>query len=153
MKKTVLLLIAGFVLFSCNQAPVKHDNGKQTATEDTLKDGIFIHISEGYDDPHRVLMPLKMATLMADDKDVLVYMDIHAVELLVKNAKDLEYKGFESAQTYLKKLLDEQVGIYACPACLKVAGFEPDNLMERIQVAYKDKFFGFTEGRIITLDY
>jgi hypothetical protein len=41
-------------------------------------------------------MPLKMATMMANDIDVFVYMDIHAVELLVKGAKDLNYLDFES---------------------------------------------------------
>jgi len=55
-----------------------------------------------------------MATIMADDKDVLIYMDIHAVNLLVKGSEDLK---------------------------------------EGIQTAQKDKFFNFTKGRIITLDY
>ena len=77
-------------------------------------DGVFIHISEGYNDAHKALMPLRMATIMADDKDVLIYMDIHAVNLLVKGSEDLK---------------------------------------EGIQTAQKDKFFNFTKGRIITLDY
>jgi hypothetical protein len=45
------------------------------------------------------------------------------------------------------------VGVYACPTCLKIAGFTPKDLMEGVQVAQKDKFFNFTKGRIITLDY
>jgi len=90
---------------------------------------------------------------MAKDKDVLIYMDIHAVELLVKGAKDLKYADFESCQTYIKQLLDQKVGIYACPTCLKIAGFKPEDLMDGVQVAQKDKFFNFTKGRIITLDY
>lgn len=98
-------------------------------------------------------MPLKMATIMAEDKDVLVYLDINAVKFLVKDAKDLEMDGFESAHSYLKQLIDKGIGVYACPTCLKVAGFSPDDLMEGIQAAQKDKFFNFTEGRIITLDY
>lgn len=77
-------------------------------------DGVFIHISEGYNDAHKALMPLRMATIMADDKDVLIYMDIHAVNLLVKGSEDNR---------------------------------------EGIQTAQKDKFFNFTKGRIITLDY
>ncbi len=117
------------------------------------KDGVFIHISEGYEDAHRALMPLKMATIMADDKDVLIYMDIDAVNLLVKGAEDLSHEGFESAQTYFKQLLEMGVGIYACPTCMAVAGIEADDLMEGIQTARKEKFFNFTEGRIITLDY
>ena len=90
---------------------------------------------------------------MAADKDVMVYMDIHAVELLVKDAEDLNFEDFESAHTYIKQLLDMGVGIYACPTCMAVAGMEANDLMEGIQTAQKEKFFHFTEGRIITLDY
>jgi len=98
-------------------------------------------------------MPLKMAIMMSNDKDVLVYMDIHAVELLVKDAKDLNFADFESARAYIKQLTDKKVGVYACPTCLKIAGFKPEDLMDGVQVAQKDKFFNFTSGRIITLDY
>ena len=80
-------------------------------------------------------------------------MDIHAVELLVKGAKDLTYSDFDSFQTYIKQLLNKKVGVYACPTCLKIAGFKPEDLIEGVQIAQKDKFFNFTAGRIITLDY
>lgn len=125
----------------------------KNSTDKVLNDGVFIHITEGYNDPHRVLMPLKMATMMAADKKVLVYMDIHAVELLVKGAKDLKFADFETAQTYIKQLLNKKVGIYACPTCLKIAGFKEADLMAGIQLAQKDRFFDFTNGRIINLDY
>jgi len=157
MKKLALLTICGLLMVSCNQKTQSVEtSGTQAntvAVPDIVKDGVFIHITESYNDPHRVLMPLKMATLMAIDKDVLVYMDIHAVELLVKGAEDLYFPEFSSAQTYIKELIANNVGVYACPTCLKAAGFEPMNLMEGIQVAQKDKFFNFTKGRIITLDY
>ena len=90
---------------------------------------------------------------MAHDKAVLVYMDIKAVELLVKGSKDLNYADFESAHTYIRKLAEMKVGVYACPTCLKIAGYKPEDLMLGVQVAQKDKFFNFTKGRIITLDY
>jgi predicted peroxiredoxin len=142
-------------MFSCNQAPKQADPAKQEAitSTDAVRDGVFIHITESYNDPHKVLMPLKMAVMMSKDKDVLVYMDIHAVELLVKGAKDLNFADFESAQTYVKELVANNVGVYACPTCLKIAGFNPEDLMEGVQIAQKDKFFNFTKGRIITLDY
>lgn len=156
-KNLSAILIA--LLLLCAPLANATETSKPLTTEEApqkkknKKDGVFIHITESYKDPHRVLMPLKMATIMASDKDVLVYMDIHAVELLVKDSKDLTYEGFESCQTYIKQLLEMGVGIYACPTCLKVAGFKPDDLMEGIQPAQKDKFFDFTKGRIITLDY
>ena len=151
------MILTGFVMLSCNQ---NSTNGSASAKEDAvvvqsepIRDGIFIHITESYNDAHRVLMPMKMAKLMAKDKDVLVYLDIHAVELVVKGANDLEHAEFESFQTYLKELIDQNVGVYACPTCLKVAGLDPEQLMDGVQTAQKDKFFNFTKGRIITLDY
>jgi predicted peroxiredoxin len=154
MKNLGILLIAGLMIISCDQDPksTKEDN-KGMQTVDSVRDGIFIHITESYNDPHRVLMPLKMAVMMAQDKDVMVYMDIHAVELLVKGAEDMNYADFESFQTYIKQLVEKKVGVYACPTCLKIAGFEPSALMDGVKVAQKDKFFDFTKGRIITLDY
>jgi predicted peroxiredoxin len=158
MKKLFVIIFAGLLTFSCNQnqgnKSVTHEH--QTAGSETVtsaKDGVFIHITECYSDPHRALMPLKMAVMMADDKDVLVYMDIHAVHLLVKGSEDLKFADFESAHTYIKKLIEKGVGVYACPTCLKIAGYAPEDLMEGVQVARKDKFFNFTKGRIITLDY
>ncbi|HBZ21328.1 MAG TPA: peroxiredoxin [Bacteroidales bacterium] len=142
---------------SCNQNPkptaVSHMHSTMAETETSVRDGIFIHITESYNDPHRVLMPLKMAVMMSMDKDVIVYMDIHAVDLLVKSAKDLNFADFESAHSYIKQLTDKGVGVYACPTCLKIAGFKPEDLMDGVQIAQKDKFFNFTKGRIITLDY
>jgi peroxiredoxin family protein len=46
-----------------------------------------------------------------------------------------------------------KVGVYACPTCLKIAGYKPEDLIAGVQIAQKDKFFNFTKGRIITLDY
>ncbi len=148
----VFLMLAAWIGFSCNQS----SEVNESVTADTavgVKDGVFIHISEAYQDAHRALMPLKMATMMAEDRDVLVYMDIHAVELLVKGAKELQLGDFEPAHVYIKTLLEKGVGVYACPTCLKLAGYTADDLMEGVQLANKEAFFGFTKGRILTLDY
>jgi predicted peroxiredoxin len=158
MKKIYFFLIFGLLAFSCNQTPEPTATShlqmhNVSSAADSVRDGLFIHITECYDDPHRVLMPLKMATMMAKDKDVIVYMDIHAVLLLVKGAKDITFADIESAHTYIKELVANNVGVYACPTCLKIAGYTPEDLMEGVQVAQKDKFFDFTKGRIITLDY
>ena len=146
MKSLGLLILGGILMTSCVKTTIEDSSEPE-------RDGVFIHISEGYEDAHRALMPLKMATIMADDKDVLIYMDIDAVHLLAKGSEDLEHEGFESAQTYIKQLLDMEVGIYACPSCMAVAGIEAGDLMEGIQTAQKERFFNFTKGRIVTLDY
>lgn len=162
--KTFSILFWGIIILSvsCKQPDVKNDSDRHDSTmhvtgihsgTDSVRDGVFIHITESYNDPHKVLMPLKMANMMAQDKDVLVYLDIHAVELVTKTSKDMEFADFEPLKKLFQGLVDKKVGVYACPTCMKIANIKPEDLMEGIQVAQKDKFFNFTKGRIITLDY
>lgn len=107
----------------------------------------------GSDDPHRVVMALRMATMMADDKDVLVYCDIKGIEAVLKDSKDITYPTFPSAKTSLTELLNKKVQIYACPGCMKAAGKTQNDLTPGVTLAEKEKFFGFTKGRILSLDY
>jgi predicted peroxiredoxin len=117
------------------------------------KDGVFIHLSQGQNDPHRVLMALNMANLMSEDHPVLVYFDIKGIEVVLKDAKDLTYSHFSSSKSQLAKLREKGVLLMACPGCLKAAGKSADDLAPGIQIADKTKFFSFTPGRILTLDY
>jgi len=118
-----------------------------------LKDGVFVHVSHGYDDPHRTLMALSMAAMMSDDHDVLVYFDVKAVDVVLKDARDLTYAHFPSAQTQIQKLRDKGVVLMACPGCLKAAGKTGGDLAPGVTLADKAKFFSFTKGRILSLDY
>jgi predicted peroxiredoxin len=117
------------------------------------RDGVFVHVTHGKDDPHRVLMALSMASIMADEHDVLVYFDIRGVDVVLKGAEDLAYAHFPSSQQQLTELPRKGVILMACPGCLKAAGKTPANLAPGVQVADKDRFFSFTKGRILTLDY
>ena len=138
----ILFLFGGFISAQ-NQ---KTDN-------EQVKDGLIIHITEGYNNPHRVLMSLKMATVMAGDKDIIIYLDINAVQLVLKSSKDLSMDGFEPLMKMLKTLINDKVGIYVCPTCLKVAGYSESDLIPGVKLAQKEMFFNFTKGRIVTLDY
>jgi predicted peroxiredoxin len=146
MKNLLFIAIAALMLQACSQS------GVQTQTEKP-RDGVFIHITHDHSNPHRVLMPLNMARMMADDKDVLIYLDIDAVKLVTKDAEDIQHETFPSLKSMLQELIDRNIGIYACPGCMKAAGLVPEDLIEGVQVAQKDKFFNFTEGRILTIDY
>lgn len=117
------------------------------------RDGVFIHISHGTDNPHRVLMALQMAAIMSEDHDVLVYFDIKGVEVVLKDAEDIAYSHFSTSKQQLKTLPEKGVTLMACPGCLKAAGKTPDDLAKGIEVADKRRFFSFTKGRILTLDY
>ncbi len=147
MKRLIFLFLAMAIMASCS-------NPEEPAIEEEpVKDGIFIHITHDHNNPHRVLMPLQMASMMADDKDVLIYLDIDAVNLVARDAEDVAYEHFTPLKEAVGNLLDKGVGIYACPGCMKVAGIEEADLMEGVQVAEKERFFNFTQGRIVSLTY
>ena len=118
-----------------------------------VKDGVFVHISHGAEDIHRVLMGLQMAVIMSGTRDVVVYFDIQGVEVVLKDAEDLTFRHFPSSQAQLKKLLEKGINVYVCPGCLKAAGKTPADVMEGVKIADKEGFFNFTKGRILTLDY
>jgi len=124
-----------------------------THAQETAKDGVFIHISHGADDPHRLLMALNMAHMMAADHDVLVYFDIKGVEVVLQDSENISFAHFLSSQEQIQRLLEQKVILMACPGCLKAAGKTKEDLAEGIQLADKSKFFSFTKGRILSLDY
>lgn len=126
------------------------NSAKQAAP---AKDGLFIHISHGSDDPHRLLMALKMAEIVSADKDVLVYCDIKAIEAVVKDGPEISMPPFPSSKTQVEKLVQKGITVMACPTCLKVAGKTADDLIDGVQIADKEKFFSFTSGRILSIDY
>ena len=78
--KRAMVLFCAFCLTSIAPFPLQAD--------DIVRDGVFVHISHGSDDPHRLLMALNMAKIMADDHDVLVYIDIKGVDAVLKDSPD-----------------------------------------------------------------
>ena len=140
-----LILVALLIPIACSQLA--------RAEEAKPRDGVLLHISDGVDQPHRVLMALNMAELMAASRDVLVYFDIKGIEVVVRDAPDFTYSHFPPSKAQLEKLIEMGIGVYACPGCLKAAGKTPADLMPGVKIADKNAFFNFTEGRILTLDY
>jgi predicted peroxiredoxin len=98
-------------------------------------------------------MALSMAAMMSEDHDVLVYFDIKGVEVVLKDAKDVKYSHFTPLKAQLAELQRRGVTLMACPGCLRAAGKTAADLGAGVQVADKAKFFSFTTGRIVTLDY
>ena len=121
--------------------------------DENVRDGVFVHISHGTSDPHRLLMALNMARMMAPDHDVLVYFDIEAIDAVLKDSPDVKYAHFPSSHTQLAALRQQGVILMACPGCLKAAGKSEADLAEGIQLADRQQFFSFTQGRILSLDY
>jgi len=123
------------------------------APETVAGDGVFIHVTAGIDNPHRVAMALNMATIMSEDKDVTLYFDIKGIEVLLKDSPDIAYAQFPGYKAQLAALTGKGITVMACPGCLKAAGKTEADLADGITVADKASFFNFTKGRILTLDY
>jgi predicted peroxiredoxin len=154
MNRILLGLIAlVFMATSCRETIEKEVKIVQDTTAVAPRDGVFYHISSGSENPHRVVMALKQAVMMAEDKDVLVYFDIKGIEVVLNDAIDISYPTFPSSKESLKLLIDKGVTIFACPSCLKAAGKSEADLMPGVVLAQKDQFFNFTKGRILTIDY
>jgi predicted peroxiredoxin len=118
------------------------------------RDGVFVHITHGAENPHRLLMGLQMAVTMAEGgQDVLVYCDIEAVRALTTTAKPVVFKPFKSSHELLNRLKELNVAVLACPTCMKAAHIDPAALRPGVSVAQKDLLFAFTKGRILSLDY
>jgi len=148
LTRTVILTLTFSML------AIMHTGCASTSTGDNAsRDGAFIHIQSGPDHAHSVLMGLRMAQIMSVDRDVLVYFDVNGIGVLVEDGKDLAMEPFGSSHAMIADLVDRGVPVFACPGCLQAAGKTPDDLMTGVQVAEKDAFFDFTEGRILTLDY
>jgi len=117
------------------------------------KDGIFLHVSSGYDNPHKASMALSLAVKMSETKDVALFFDIEGVKLLTNNSEDIQMNDFMTVHSALDTLVKHNVRIMACPMCMAKAEIKHEELKDGIIVAEAEKFFNFTKGRILTLDY
>ena len=141
----ILVVLAGAIAgFSLKSNPVE---------KPVKKDGIFMHISSGYDNPHKVAMALTLATKFTDTHDVMLFFDIKGVEILKKGAESITMENFTSSDEALRSLLESGARIAAFPMCMKKAGISENELIEGIEVAKKELFFDFTDGRILSMDY
>jgi predicted peroxiredoxin len=150
MKRIFTLLLVPAFLAAC----VRVEQAPETLVEtEKPKDGAFIHISKGSEDTHAVLMALMLADKFSTSNDVLVFFDKQGIEMVVNEAPDLQMDPFDGSDAIFERLIDLDVEILACPACLEKAGYEEGDLRRGVKLAEKERFFDFTEGRILSLDY
>ena len=152
MKKLLFLVPVLLFSISCirvNENPIPQINLPISAE----KEGLFIHVSSGIEDEHKVLMALAMANTFAESHDVLMYFDIDGIDMVQKDSPNLEMQPFGSSDELIEKLINKGVTLFACPSCMKVAGVTPSDLRSGFTVADKEEFFDFTDGRILSIDY
>lgn len=152
MKQILSSFLLLFLMISC-QTNMQKEPAPEQKIEENVTDGVLIHLTHGTDDPHRVAMALQMANIMAEDKEVTVYFDIKGIEVVLKETGNIEYSTFPGSLKLIAGLKEKGIILMACPGCLKAAGKVPEDLLNGIVVAEKEKFFNFTKGRILTLDY
>lgn len=148
MKKILLITLVFVAVVSCVR--VENSGPIEKAPE---KDGVFIHISKGANNAHEVLMGLMLADKFSSSNDVLVFFDIDGIEMVSKEAPNLELDPFDPSDDIFERLTASGVTILACPACMKVSGIAEEDLRSGISTAEKEMFFDFTKGRILSLDY
>ena len=152
MKKAFVLLFIPLLAVACIRVNTVPDESSETRAEPET-DGAFIHISKGSGDTHDVLMALMLADKFSTSNDVLVFFDKEGIEMVTKEAPNLEMDPFDSSDDIFERLVEEGVTLLACPACMQVSDIEESDLRTGFKVAEKEKFFDFTKGRILTLDY
>lgn len=154
MRKIAFLFVLSMILFSCKPVETESEIKEVVPEAAEVTDGVFIHLSHGPEDPHRVLMALRMAEIMSENKDVLVYFDIKAVHVVLKDSENITMEGdFPNSHEQLAKLIENGVELQVCPGCLKAADKVPEDVMEGVNLADKESFFNFTKGRILSIDY
>ncbi len=158
MKKTsYLTMLIVLLLFAACQSSTKNQEStvsqEKLNVQQELKDGVFIHLSHGPEEPQRVLMALNMAKMMSEDKEVLLYLDIKGVFVVLHDAPDIQFKAFPSSHQLLNELKEKGVQVIVCPGCLKAADKTPEDVQPWVKIASKEKFFNFCDGRIISIDY
>ncbi len=152
MKQIAIILTMALMATSCirvNENPIPQFNMSQMAA----KDGLFVHVKKGADNPHEVLMALSMADKFSTDHNVLIYFDIDGIEMVTSDAPNLVMEPFGSSDELFAKLVNAGVTIYACPGCMEVHGVKASDLRSAVSPAVKEKFFDFTDGRILSVDY
>ena len=82
-----------------------------------------------------------------------MFFDIEGVRLLTQSSEDIEMEHYLTLYDALNKLVEHKILIMACPMCVNAAGIELEDLRDGVIIAEKEKFFKFTKGRILTLDY
>ena len=150
----LLLIVFALSLVSCiNTNEPLTETAENVEESVSQKDGVFFHVSSGYDNPQKALMAVSLAVKMAESQDVTLFFDIQGVKLLTKDSEDIDMESFLTLHGALDKLIEQNIQIMACPMCMKKAGIDPKDLREGVIVAEGERFFNFTKGRILTLDY
>lgn len=160
MKNNLVLIIVGIVLGVASTYGYQALQGEPTSiAADT--DGLFINIHTGSGDNatnHRLVMALRTAAMAAESgRDVYVLFDTSGIDHVVQGAEDVTFTTEDgtvrSVQTLIDEALAAGVTIAACPMCLNSKGYTPEDVKEGIIIHNIDKFFDFTDGRVVSLSY
>jgi len=143
-----LILSLGLLAAGC----ISMDESTEVVLPDK-EDGLLIHIKSGPENPHAVLMGLSLARAMAEDVNVLVFFSVKGIHVALKETPAFEYHGFKNSHEWIADLVERRVALRACPMCLTAEGKNAGDLRDGITQMRREDLFGFTDGRIVTLDF
>lgn len=147
------LLISLFFACQNNSKPNMSELAKMEGAQKP-KDGIFIHICSGYNNPEKVLTALNLALGLSEINNVELFFDLDAVELLKKTSENIELQNFLSLHESLDSIIKNNIPIIVNTRSIKYSGIEQDQLIEGVTMIDDKKIlFSFTKGRIISLNY
>ena len=126
-----VLIVCTFTLLSCQNAQ-KPEISDLVPKCERFNDGVFIHVSKGYNNPQKVLMALSLVLKMTETQDVALFFDIEGVKLLTKTSEDIQIENYMTLYNALDKLIENNIIIMACPMCLKNANIELEQLKDGI---------------------
>jgi predicted peroxiredoxin len=116
-------------------------------------DGVFIHLTSGSENPQSVLTALTMALSFAADKEVYVYLDVNAVNVVVNSTKSIEMPKFEASKILIDKLIAKGATVAVNQLCLEANNKTKFDLMKGVKIAEPEDLLNFTRGRILSLSY
>ena len=102
MKKVFALLLLPLLISACIRVNTETENATES---ETPTDGAFIHISKGSADTHDVLMALMLADKFSTSNDVLVFFDKEGIEMVTRDAPNLEMEPFDASDEIFKRLV------------------------------------------------
>jgi len=117
------------------------------------RDGVFIHITSGKDNPEKVVMGLALALQMTSFADVYVFFDNDGVMIPHLKTEALTYAKLDNSKVLIDKLMERGAKVAVCQTCMEIAAKTQYDLIAGVKFARESDFLSFADGRILSLTY
>ncbi len=168
--KLLFLSAALFLGLGCNSKTQANENNKEESTpaknenqesapkpaENVTANGsttYLIHLSQGSNDPYRVVLALKMALDLAEKGKVMLYLDHKGTEIAFKETEEIVYAPFPPHRKTLDKLIETGAMVKVCEPCLQASWKKKEDVIKGIGMFSPDDIISLSSGQVLTLSY